>query len=179
VQLKHHKFHMPVSSKPRKKYKPKGIIKDPLKFVLDGIRVADTGMLLSTKIMTHQSMLALTTGQADKQDWQFVANAVNVGLVLCEQGYGKEFVGDLVQAQVAMTLLRDRYKATGRFILRAEEMKLINEALALHDEQLDLAPVMHVAKAAIKVERELSRGNFVRVVPISPPPPSLPQLLAA
>lgn len=154
---------MPTNKKPGRKYRPKGIIKNPLTYVIGGIKPASEDIRTKCKILSHSAMLALTQGRGTKDDWEKVAEAVNVGLVLCEMGYGLEFKQDLIDAQIAMTLLRDRYRETGKLIFRPEDMVAVNEALSLHDQQIDLASVFDVAKAAVTVERSLSIGNYVKV----------------
>lgn len=156
---------MARSSKPKKKYRPKGVIRDPIAFVIKGLKPADPDAQLKAKILLHASMAEITQGRGGKDEWQVVANSINVCLALCEMGYGKEFVPDLVRAQGAMALLRDRGKATGKFILRAEEMTAINVALDIHDQQIELAPIKDFELAVRAVERALAQGNFVTVQP--------------
>jgi hypothetical protein len=44
---------------------------------------------------------------------------------------------------------------TGRFILRAEEMSALNDAMDLHDAQLDTVTVKDMETAVLMVEAEL------------------------
>lgn len=152
---------MAANKKPRKKYRPRGVFKDPLAYVMAGNRPATEEAQLKAKIGYHLSMTNITQGRGRKEDWQEITNSINLGLTLCEMGYGKEFVPDLVKAQGAMILLRDRFKSSDRMILKAEEMSLINTALDLHDQQLALAPIREVEKAIRHVEQQIARGNFV------------------
>jgi hypothetical protein len=57
---------MPRSSAPRKKYKPKGILKDPLSYVLGGIRPASEDARVKRKILAHLAMQALVQGRCVK-----------------------------------------------------------------------------------------------------------------
>jgi hypothetical protein len=158
---------MPKSSAPKKKYRPKGLMRDPVKFVLMGMRPAEQDAQLKMKICLHSAMANLTKGAGTRSDWEELANGLNVGLVLCEMGYGKEFVEDLVSAQASMVLLRERYKETGRFIFRAEEMRCVNSALDIHDQQIELAPLKDFERAIMAVNAALAKGNFVTVQKIS------------
>lgn len=164
---------MPRSKKPKKAYRQKGVIRDPIAFVIRGMKPADPDAQLRSKINLHAAMANLTQGRGTQADWQEVANGLNVGLALAEMGYGKEFVPDLAKAQGAMALLRDRGKATGRFVFRAEEMQAVNTGLDLHDQQIELAPIKSFELAIRAVERALAQGNFVTVEP-SPATSSAP-----
>lgn len=171
---------MPRSKKPKKAYRQKGVIRDPVSFVIKGIKPADPDAQLRAKLNLHGAMVNLTQGRGTKIDWQEVANALNVGLALAEMGYGKEFVPDLVKAQGAMALLRDRGKATGRFVFKAEEMSAVNTGIDLHDQQIELAPIADFERAIRAVELALAKGNFVTVERIDEQPqPSSPQIQAA
>lgn len=163
---------MAKNKKPTKKYRPRVLIKDPLNFVVAGCKPADPQAVTKVKISHHMAMLAMTQGHGGREEWQEIANALNAGIILAEMGYGIEYVPDMEKAQGAMVLIRDRLKETGRITLRAFEMQAINEALALHDEQLEIAPVRDISRAILEVEKQIARGNFVRVLPSEQPPPS-------
>lgn len=154
---------MASNKKPKKKYKPKGVIRDPIAFVIKGVKPAEPDAQLRAKIHLHQSMMSLTRGEGGKYEWQEVANSINVALALCEMGYGKEFVPDLVKAQGAMAMLRDRGKTTGRFVFKAEEMQAVNVGIDIHDQQIELAPIADFERAIRAVDLALMKGNFVTV----------------
>ena len=156
---------MASNKKPRKKYVPRTVIKDPIRYIVRGNNPAEPEAVTKVKINHHLSMLAITQGKGVAADWQVVANALNAAVVLAEMGYGVEYVPEGVKAQGAMVMIRDRLKATGRMTLKAAEMQAINEALALHDEQIEIATIRDMEKAIIHVEEQLRKGNFVKVAP--------------
>jgi hypothetical protein len=163
---------MAKSAKPKKKYRPRAIIKDPIRYVTALVRPAPEAARTKTKIGIHLAMTNITKGEGTKDDWQEVANALNLSVILAEMGYGQEYVPLIVEAQGSMVMVRDRLKATGKAILRGIEMRAINEALAVHDEQIDLATVKDIERALLAVEKALAQGNFVKVLPDVPSPPS-------
>ena len=156
---------MPKNKKPKKKYVPKAVIQDPIRYLVQGNNPAEPEAITKVKINHHMAMLAITQGKGGPSDWQVVANALNCAVVLAEMGYGVEYVPEVVKAQGAMVMIRDRLKASGRITIKAMEMQAINEALALHDEQLEIATVRDMEKAILHVEAQLRRGNFVKVTP--------------
>lgn len=152
---------MAANKKPKKKYRPRPVFQDPVAFVIAGNRPAPQESQLKAKISYHMAMTRITRGEGDAQDWTEIANSVNLSLVLAEMGYGVEYVPQLVKAQGAMILLRDRFKGGGRMVCRADEMAALNEALALHDEQLEIAPLRDIERAVRHVEQQFAKGNFV------------------
>jgi hypothetical protein len=97
---------MAATKKPRKKYRPRQVIKDPIAFVVSGTRPGSDEAQLKTKISYHMAMTNITQGRGDKSDWQEIANSINLALTLAEMGWGKDYVPVLVKAQGAMILLR-------------------------------------------------------------------------
>lgn len=156
---------MANNKKPKKKYQPKGIIKDPIRYMLRGNKPAEESAITKLKIGYHMAMVAVTQGRAGKAEWQEIANVLNVAITLAEMGYGDQYLPEIVKAQGAMVLIRERLKATGRITVKAEEMNAINEALELHDQQVELVTVREMETAILSVERQLARGNFVTVRP--------------
>lgn len=152
---------MAANKKPKKQYRPKPIIKDPITFVMVGNRPGTDEAQLKLKISYHLAMTNITQGRGQKEDWQEIANSINLAIVLAEMGWGKDYVPELAKAQGAMILLRDRLKQNGRIVVRAEEMNLINDALAIHDEQIAIAPIRDVDAAVRHIEQQFARGNFV------------------
>lgn len=151
---------MAANKKPKKKYRPKGIIQDPIRYVMVGIKPANTDIQLNLKIKCHDAMFNLTHGKGTKDDWQVVADALNVSMVLWEMGYGQEYLDDIGEAMSAMNSIRDRYKKDGSLVLRGPEMKVINDGLDLHDQQIEIVPIHAMEKALRSVNERLNRGVY-------------------
>lgn len=153
---------MPSSKKPRKPYRPKRVLRNPIEWVVTGVKPATEDAQTKLKVGLHWSMAKITKGEGDTTDWQNVSDALNVSMVLCEMGLGKEYLPELETAMYAMVDLRDRYKKTGRMVLKALEMQAINLGLELHDEQIAVAPVKDMELALAEVQRRLASRNFVK-----------------
>lgn len=153
---------MPRSTKPRKTYRPKRLIHNPVEWVVSGLKPASVDAQTKLKLGYHWSMANLTKGDGTTHDWQTVSDALNVALVLCEMDYGKEYLPELDTAMFSMLDLRDRYRATGRMLFKGTEMQAVNLGLELHDEQIALAPIATMEKALQEVERRLTKGNFLK-----------------
>jgi hypothetical protein len=84
-----------------------------------------------------------------------------VALVLCERGFGREYMPTLLAAAEAMTRMRNRYKKEGKSLLfKADEMRAVNEGLDLHDAQLEVTLVKDVELAVMEVEKRLRQRLF-------------------
>jgi hypothetical protein len=155
---------MSANKKPKKKYRPKGVVLNPIEYVISGMKPPAEDVKTKLKVAYHWAMANLTKGRGTPTDWQEVTNTLNVAMVLCERGFGREYLPSLSEAADALVRMRDRYKQEGKSLLfRADEMKAVNEAIDLHDAQLDATLVKDVELAVIEVERRLRLKLFHKV----------------
>jgi hypothetical protein len=82
-------------------------------------------------------------------------SALNVSEALYRLGFGTEYNAELRRGLDALYAVCTRGAPTGRFILRAEEMSALNDAMDLHDAQLDTVTVKDMETAVLMVEAEL------------------------
>ncbi len=153
---------MANSKKPRKSYRPKGVITNPMDYLLSGLAKPDEDIKLNLRVKFHLAMANITQGNGRPEDWAMVADAINVCIVLSEMDFGREFYQDLVDAQQAMLDLKERYRRTGRLVPTGDEMQAINVALDLHDQQIDLVRTIDVERAVFTVQKRLAAGIVFR-----------------
>lgn len=155
---------MGTNKKPRKKYKPKPVVTDPLGFVIEGMKTASESKQVIIKARLHLAMKMLTTGQGTSMDWTLVSDALNISLALARDypDMGEDHIPDLVLAQKAMLAVKDRYKAGTSFVFKALEMASVNYGIQLHDEQFCVATVKQWEGALAIVEAELRAGKFAK-----------------
>ena len=153
---------MARSTKPRKKYRPKRNLQNPIDYVLKGVKPASQDAQTKLKVGYHLSMAALCKGEGDTHDWQNVSDALNVAMVLCELGYGEDYLSDLSLGMQAMLAMRDRYKQGMSLLFRGEEMQAVNLGLSLHDAQVEEVPLAAFEKALDEVNRRLAKGIFLK-----------------
>ncbi len=155
---------MASNKKPKKKYRPKGVVLNPIEYVISGMKPPTEDVKTKLKVAYHWAMASLTKGNGTPDDWQEVTNTLNVAMVLCEKGFGREYLPSLSNAADALVRMRDRFKQEGKSLLfRADEMQAVNEALALHDAQLEATLVKDVELAVKEVERRLRLKLFHKV----------------
>lgn len=152
--------------KKRKKYKPKPILVNPMGFVLEGMApVRDYGEYLLDLRIKHSNALALLVqGQATKDEIDTLISGANMTEAFLMMGVGEEFRAEIKRGQDALFDAAARGAKLGRFILKGEEMKAINDLFEIHDAQLDVATINDVDRAIRFVSKEV-QARRVRKIP--------------
>lgn len=160
---------MTANKKPRKPYKPKRNLVNPVGFVLEGIAPVSshTNVLLNLKIRNHAAMSALTKGQAVHKDIDELIAMVNITEALYRLGFGADYK-DVVQGGLkSLRAVGRRGAESGRFILKAVEMHALNEVMELHDAQMDVISVNDMDKAINLVNKEFKLGKMTPIVEVA------------
>lgn len=145
-------------SKPRKKYKPKGVRLDVMAWVKSGMlkidQVNHAGVTL--KIKNHAALASITQGIGKRDDIDIVIAAMNITEALALLGKGKDWHPEIRAAQDAILDMGKRGLANGdRFVFTGPEMQAVNLAMDVHDAQLDECTVGELEKALALVENEI------------------------
>ena len=140
---------MGVSSKPRKKYRPRPRLQNPMRYVIGALSPVRNLVSYVTdwKLKVHSSMVALTQGTATKLDMDTLLAAHYLCGAWIAMDLGTEHKPVLICSHVALADLYIRGEQDQRYIVKALEMQAINEMLSLHDayletvtgEQMDMA----------------------------------------
>lgn len=109
------------------------------------------------------SLENLRTGPATEEAWCCVVCALNIGMVLCEQEIGPEYVEDLVKALDGAFRAKIRSQNSGNFRLDGNAMRDIEIGLAIHDEQMRIATRSEVTRAMNSVHARMEAGNIYEV----------------
>lgn len=147
---------VPGNKKPKKKYRPKSPIADPLGFVLEGfkpLRQQDS-YLLNLKVVNHGAMLQLTRGAASLDDINTLLAMSNGCVALVSMGIGAEYREVMDRGVAALQAVCDRACQTDRVTLYAHEITALNEFIELHDAQLDVVTVAEMSRAI-----EIAKGK--------------------
>ena len=151
--------------KKRSKYRPKGVLINPLAYVLESLKpVKDhDSYLIDLKIKNHAAMEVLTKGRAMRADMDILISMVNVVEALYRLGFGEDY-GDVVQQGLdALHEVGKRGLQTGRFILKAHEMSQLNMIMELHDAQMEVITVKDMEKAVDIVNKEFDQRKMRRM----------------
>lgn len=143
------------SSKPRKKYKPKGTSPNVLTDVFGGMSDDHAEHLRTIQIRNHRSLADMAKGVGTREGWDLLVGAMNMANVMCEQGIGNEFRATTIAARNALLEVGKRIVQRGRVILKGDELKAIRDALECHDAQLENIRAVDVERAYLEVQRRL------------------------
>jgi hypothetical protein len=111
--------------------------------------------IINLKIKIHTTLSNLTRGGACRADMDRLISALNVSEALYRLGFGADYDAELRQGLDALYAVCSRGAATDKYILKADEMKALNDAIDLHDAQLEVVTVKDMEKAVILVEAEM------------------------
>lgn len=145
-------------SKPRKKYKPKGVRLDAVQWVINGFRnISETGdAVLHLKIKNHESLECLRKGEATRMDIDAIISAFNMAEALARMQIGDDYAAEIKAGQDALLAVAKRgVSRDDRFVLKAEELNAINLVLEIHDAQLEITTIGELEKAMDIVTKEI------------------------
>ena len=141
----------------RSKYRPKGVIIDTMSWVKSGMKpIAETGDAITVlRLRNHGAMAALTKGQATRQDLDILISCMNITEAYWRMGFGYEYKEVVNAGLAALRSVGKRGLESGKFILKADEMAALNEAMELHDAQLEVSTVKQMEQALDIVTQEI------------------------
>jgi hypothetical protein len=150
----------------RSKYRPKKVLANPVGYVLESMTPLgqhdDT--LVNLKLKHHYAMAALTQGKADKHDMDKLIGMANMAEALFRLGFGTEYKDIITLGNSALLAVSRRGAESNRFILKADEMKALNELVELHDAQLEVINVKDVDRAIALVENERKQKRMTNII---------------
>lgn len=141
----------------RKKYQgPKYVSKNVLSTFFGGMSSTHASHLQTTNCINAAAMQAMVQGRGDKESWDRLVGAINIALVMCEQGIGPEYRTDLIAGREALLSCGVRSVKANRFAFTGDELKAMNNAMEIHDAQLVNVRAIDIDRAAAEVIRRLN-----------------------
>lgn len=142
--------------KPRNKpYRPRYVSRNPLSTFFGGLSGDHAEHLQTLLLKNHGAMAAMVEGRGDKDAFDRLTGAINMGNVMCEQGIGDEFRASMIAGRNALIELGKRALKTGRFVFKGDELAAMNLAMENHDAQLTNIRSIDVDRAADEVARRI------------------------
>lgn len=142
---------MPKSKKPRKPGKSR-VHTFTTKGTLPIIFRNDAEVERTLKVMPHLDLAEIREGRGSKDHYWTVVNRLNWSSTLASM---VEFSFDpspvLNAGQDAMMALYERFKATGSYVFKGEELKAVGEAMTLADDMHDATTRRQHRDALIKL----------------------------
>ena len=140
----------------RSKYRPKGVIRDPMSHVISGMKkVGDLSSGTTLMIMNHDALDKARRGLAERRDLDVLIAAVNMAEALIRMRIGDDWKDEIRAAQDALFAVGSRGVETGKFILRGPELTSLNLGMEVHDAQLEACTVAELEKAIDIVHNEI------------------------
>lgn len=152
---------------PRKKYKPRAVLRNPVGYVLESLsplREHDFS-LLDLRIKHSEAMLALTRGTATKTHIDRLVGMNNITEALWQMGFGTEYRNVAVAGREALLNIVQRATKHGRFTPTGPEIQALNMLMELHDAQMDVITVKDLELAYDHVRRQMSTAIKLPAVP--------------
>ena len=152
-------------SKPRKKYKPKGVRMDALTWVISGFKkvaeVPDAGTKLMLK--NHISFDEIREGRGNTHHVDNLISMVNCAEALAKRQLGRDWLDEIGQAQNAIFSMAQRGISGKPFLFTGEELKAVQTIMELHDEQLRQCPVRTLELALDDIAKEFKANKMRKI----------------
>ena len=151
----------------RSKYRPKGVLVNPLEFVLSGMKPVKNlpGVYIDVQLKNRQALDAIRRGEAIKQDIDKLIGAFNITEALARAGHGRDWLPEILEGQEALLTLSRRGVERGmRFIMTAKEWEKLKLVMDLHEEQLCHVTVYDMEKAHDLVHKIIRQGKAKAIV---------------
>ena len=152
--------------KKRSRYRPKGVLLNPLGYVLEGMKPVKShdSYLINLKIANHGAMAALTQGKATRADMDVLINMINVVEALYRLGFGEEYGREIAEGLTAIRDIGRRGAKTNHFVVKASEMNALNTVIDLHDAQMDIITIRDMENAMKLMQEEYAQGKMNRIL---------------
>jgi len=143
--------------KKRSKYRPKGVLSDPLGWVLSGLKpFVSVPVSTDLRIKNHSAMDTLRRGDATRAEIDVLIGAFNMceAYMRLRPELGSDWADEIKAGLDALHAVGRRGAESGRFILKASELVAMNLVMEIHDAQLENTTVRDMEKAMDIVTQE-------------------------
>ena len=140
---------MPTSNKPRKKYRPKSRLVNPMAWLLEGFSPMEqqSEYMLDLRLQNTNAMDMLTRGIAKAAHMNTLLAASNAAQALVHLGIGTEYEAVAENGYEALKSVGERGEQMGRFVCRGPEIGHIKALLEFHDAQLAVSTLERLERA--------------------------------
>jgi hypothetical protein len=132
---------------------------------LDLITPMDASQSLDLSLFQRAALDALRRGQATETDTNNLAVAANISMVLCERGFGAEYLPDVMAAQDALVRILARAARTGRYAADGPGLQALAQFVEIHEAQIAPGVCMQadVISAVQEVQNRRAAGQVIEV----------------
>lgn len=142
----------------RSKYKPKGVRVDAVNWVLAGLKpVSKVGdALIVLKAKNHSALTEVVQGRGNRDQIDILIAAMNMCEAYAIHGKGEDWLDEIKEGQDALYNMARRGIEKGKFLFTGPEMKAINLAMDIHDQQLEESSVSMLEKMTDFVAKQIT-----------------------
>jgi len=108
---------------------------DPIAHAIAGASITDQKSLNKLRLMELSAIESMAKGNGTTEDWQNIANMLNICEVMAISGIGPEALVYCEIAQQSLTEAARRYEIIKRMGLSGEGIQAVREVYAYHDLQ--------------------------------------------
>ena len=146
-----------MTKKRVKKYRPKPVLVDPIKYALMSCRTMSSFKdgLNTLKIRHYAAWQKLADGKADLNDVNLIVQTLNNCQAFHQMGFGADCYDIVKSAQKAVAGVARRGKDALVFTPTNEEIEAIRLGIELHEAQLDVATVKDFERAEAIVKETI------------------------
>lgn len=141
--------------KRNKKYKPRQVVQNPIQYIMGGFKRPDGEHLTELNVKNHLALVNILNGTGKRDDWDKLVGMSNMALVLAEVHFDDQYREMLLSGRDALLDVGRRYLEIDRFVLKGEEKTAIEDALEIHEAQLNALRVIDIERAFIEVQRRV------------------------
>lgn len=149
---------MATNKKPRKAYKPKRKVENILSYMAK----LDSRVVIEDLISYEMALMSIVRGEGTIRDSDMITGAMNACAVLCLQHGWMEHYPTAVAGQNAQFEMTNRVRAGKKVLYTGPEMKAVQLALELYEQQVPLMTPKDMANAAILVGQTLVKMPKVK-----------------
>jgi hypothetical protein len=107
----------------------------------------------------HTSIQAMRGGFAQQCHFDTIVYALNIGVILAENGIGEEYLTMLGSAMNAMRRCKDRYLKIGKFGLDGDGLKALEAVADVHQAQMEVATQGELKAAIDEMYRRIEENK--------------------
>lgn len=160
---------MATNKRPRKKYRPRPQLVNPVAWVIEGTRPLvehKPSELLTARIKNSDALLRVMQGEADRETIDLLVGVLNAGLALQNtSGIGADWRKEFEEASDALLSLCRRGVANGdRFIFTGPELNAVRTMMEVHDAQLDACTLAQFDRALVMAVEAHRRGPHAKAL---------------
>jgi hypothetical protein len=158
---------MPTNKPPRRPYRPRAIVANPVAHAIQGAALPTASQVRSITDQLRQASVAMREGRATNHQWSLLAGSLDTAITIQAGGIYKVFADVWEPAQTALKNIHARAVAKGNGAwasptLYAQEIQALDVFVFLHEQQLTNLTRGEIGQAVCKTARRLdSQGQNV------------------